>query len=227
MQRVFRLYQSSIGKKFTMALSGIVLYGFVFVHMVGNLKVYMGAEKFNSYARFLREFGYPALGHEQMLWIARIVLVACLAVHVVAVVQLYFQSKRARGTPYKVQENLSFSYASGTMRWGGVVILAFVLFHLLHLTTGNAHPVFDHDSPYNNVVTGFQVWYVSLGYVLCMIPLGLHLYHGLWSMTQTLALQNRHVQKWRRPVAAVVAALIVLANISIPVAVLAGLVRVQ
>jgi succinate dehydrogenase / fumarate reductase cytochrome b subunit len=146
---------------------------------------------------------------------------------VVAVVQLYFQSKRARGTPYKVKQDLSFSYASRWMRWGGVFLVLFVVFHLLHLTTGDAHPAFDHESPFNNVVVGFQSWYVSLFYVFCMIPLGLHMYHGLWSITQTLSLQNPRVKKWRRPVAAAVAILVVLANISIPVAVLAGLVQIH
>lgn len=216
------LYRSSVGKKILMALTGVVLFGFVVVHMVGNLKIYQGQEKFDAYARFLREAGAPVLGHGEALWIARLVLLACVAVHIVAAVQLTLTSLRARGTRYVRSEDLSFSYASRTMRWGGAIVLAFVVYHLLHLTTGTLHPGFDHASAYRNVVTGFAVWPAALAYVLAMGPLCLHLYHGVWSATQTLALRHPAVTRWRRPAAAVAAGAIFVGNVSIPLSVWLG-----
>lgn len=224
MRRVVSLYESTVGKKVVMALSGTLLLLFVLAHMVGNLKIYQGAEKFDAYAHFLREVGYPALGHGQMLWIARGVLLVCVGVHILAAVQLSLLNWRARSARYVKKNDLSFTYASRTMRWGGGILLAFVVYHLLHLTSGTVHPEFSHDSAYRNVVSGFQSWPVAVAYVLAMIPLGLHIYHGLWSATQSLALRNPRIVRWRRTVAGGVALIIVLGNISIPVAVLAGIV---
>ena len=222
MRRVTGLYQTSIGKKISMACTGLIMFGFVFVHMIGNMKIYQGAEKFDSYAKFLREFGYPALGHEQLLWIARIVLLACVLLHILAATQLTLMSWSARPTKNKRTNDISFSYASRTMRYGGVVVALFIILHILHLTVGSVHPDFIVHSAYHNVITGFQVWWVSVGYMVAMVFLGLHLYHGLWSMTQTFGFENPRILKWRRPVAATLAAVIALGNISIPLAVLAG-----
>jgi succinate dehydrogenase / fumarate reductase cytochrome b subunit len=222
---VTHFYRSTVGKKIVMGVTGALLFAFVLVHMVGNLKIYMGAEKFDAYATFLRDFGYPALGHEQFLWIARIGLLAAAGLHIFSAAQLYLISKKARKKGYKIKDDLSFSYASRTMRWGGVTLLLFVVFHILHLTTGTAHPDFVHGAAYNNVIIGFSDWYVAAFYALCMIPLGLHIYHGLWSATQTLALQHSAIKKWRRPFAVGVAILIAACNISIPVAVFAGFIR--
>lgn len=225
MRRVTSLYRSSIGKKVAMAVTGLVLFGFVFVHMIGNMKIYQGAEKFDSYAKFLREFGYPALGHGQFLWIARIVLLGCVLLHAHAAWQLTRISWAARSTDNRKERDISFSYASRFMRWGGVILGAFVIYHILHLTVGTVHQDFSHESAYRNVVSAFRLWPVSLTYLVAMVPLGLHIYHGLWSTTQTLAVTNPKIVKWRRPVAAAVAAVITLGNVSIPLAVLAGLVR--
>jgi succinate dehydrogenase / fumarate reductase cytochrome b subunit len=227
MRRALNLYQSSVGKKIVMAVTGTLLFLFVLVHMLGNMKIYMGAVAFNEYAAFLREVGHPALPHGALLWIFRLGLLGAVGLHVLSATQLYLVSRRARRTGYKLNEDLSFSYASSTMRWGGVILALFVVYHLLHLTLGvdPVHPRFEHGAAYANVVNGFRVWYVSAIYICCMLPLGLHIYHGLWSATQTLALQHRSVKKWRRPFAAGVAGLIVLGNISIPVSVLIGLVR--
>ena len=225
MRKVASLYDSSVGKKLAMALTGVVLFGFVVAHMIGNLKVFQGAEKFDAYARFLRDVGSPALGHGQLLWIVRLGLLAAVLVHIVAATQLTIRSTRARRTGYKHNKDLSFSYASRTMRWGGVIVLAFVVYHLMHLTWGNAHPQFSHESVYANVVSGFRVWWVALAYALAQLPLGLHIYHGLWSATQTLAVRNPTVHRWRRLAAGGIAGAIVVGNISIPLAVLAGVVR--
>ncbi|HXV76943.1 MAG TPA: succinate dehydrogenase cytochrome b subunit [Candidatus Polarisedimenticolaceae bacterium] len=225
MRDVLHLTQSSVGKKVLMAATGIVLAGFVFVHMLGNLKIYQGPEKYDRYAEFLRTVGAPVFGHGQVLWIARFVLLFCVGVHVYAATDLYLRCRRARSARYRKFDDLSFSRASRTMRWGGVLLVAFVVYHLLHLTFGTAHPDFVAGSAYRNVVAGFKQWPVSAAYVAAMIPLGLHLYHGMWSTTQTLALEGERVKTWRRPLAAALALAIVIGNVSIPVAVLIGVVR--
>ena len=145
MQRVVTLYQSTVGKKVMMAVSGVVLFGFVLAHMIGNLKMLggMGSDgvaAMDTYAEFLRDFGYPLLPHEGLLWIARLVLLGAVLVHIVAAVQLTQRSRAARGgSPYKKQASLSFSYASRTMRWGGVILALFIIYHILHFTTGQAY----------------------------------------------------------------------------------------
>jgi succinate dehydrogenase / fumarate reductase cytochrome b subunit len=225
MGRGARLYGSTVGKKIVMATTGILLFGFVVVHLLGNLKLYQGQEKYDAYAAFLREVGSPVFGHGQLLWVGRLVLLAAVALHLDAALRLTSLSRRAREAPYHAHVDLSFHYASRTMRWGGVIIAAFVVYHLLHLTFGTLHGDFRADSPYRNVVTGLAAWPVALAYVGAMLPLGLHLYHGLWSATQTLALRNPRIQRLRRPAAALIAWLIVLGNVSLPVSVLAGVVR--
>ena len=225
MRTATHFYRSSVGKKILVALTGIVLYGFVVVHMIGNLKVFLGREHFDAYARFLREVGEPALAHGQALWLFRIVLLGAVGVHLLLTWQLTRMSWAARRNGYEADSDLSFSYASRTMRWGGVIIALFVVYHLLDLTWGTVHPGFRRDSPYLNVVSGFRVWWISLVYIAAMVPLGLHMYHGLWSLTQTLALDLPAVKRWRRPFSAGLALVVVIGNISIPVAVLAGMVR--
>jgi succinate dehydrogenase / fumarate reductase cytochrome b subunit len=225
MRGVIKFYQSTVGKKIIMGLTGALLFAFVLAHMVGNLKIYQGPDKFNAYAEFLRNVGYPALGHMQLLWMARVGMLAIAGLHILSAIQLYLISRKARDTDYKIKEDLCFSYASRTMRWGGITLLLFVIFHILHLTTGTVHSNFVHGEAYLNVIKGFSHWYVALVYALCMIPLGLHIYHGLWSATQTLALQHPKIKKWRRPFAAGIAILIAVCNISIPVSVFAGFLR--
>lgn len=222
MRRVLNLYRSSVGKKVFMAATGIVLLLFVIGHMAGNLKIYAGPEKYNAYAAFLRDMGAPMFGHTQLLWLVRAVLVAAAVSHILTAAQLTLMSYRAREAPYQMNRRISLSYASYTMRWGGVVVLAFVVYHLMHLTWGNVHPRFVPGSVYHNVVSGFQAWPVSAAYMGAMLPLGLHIYHGLWSAFQTLGVNNPRYNRWRRPVAAGLALIIVLGNISIPIAVLTG-----
>jgi succinate dehydrogenase / fumarate reductase, cytochrome b subunit len=225
MAREFSLWGSTVGKKIAMAVSGVILIGFVVVHMLGNLKVYQGAESFNAYAEGLRTFGYPFFGPYQVLWIIRIVLIVALLVHLTAAAQLVMRKRAARAVGYRKYDNdLAFSFASRTMVWGGVIILLFVIYHLLHLTLGTAHPDFIHGDAYHNFVVGFSSVPVSLAYIAAMIPLGFHLYHGFWSMLQTLGANNPNYNRYRRPIAAVLAIAVVLGNISFPVAVLAGIV---
>ncbi len=223
MRRVFSLYSTSVGKKIAMAGSGVIFVGFVLGHMVGNFKVYQGAEKFNAYAEGLREMGAPVLGHSQLLWVARLVLLASLVIHVISAIQLNRQSLSARSVKYEKPVHLEFSRASRSMRWGGIALFLFVAYHLAHLTWGFVHPDFIRGDAYHNLVSGFQSLPVVGIYVLAMGALGLHLYHGIWSAFQTLGLLSPRALKIRRPLAAVVALTVVLGNLSFPVAVQAGL----
>ena len=226
MRPVMSLWNSTVGKKIAMAVTGTILILFVFGHMVGNLKVYQGPEAFNHYAEGLRTFGAPFFGESQLLWIIRLVLLAAVLIHILAAVQLTLRSRSARAVGYKRWDgDLVFSYASRTMRWGGVIILLFVVYHLMHFTFGNAHPDFVPGDAYHNLVVGFRSWPVAVAYIAAMVPLGFHLYHGFWSMLQSLGLNNEKYNRLRRPTAAVLALLIVLLNISFPVAVLTGIVR--
>ena len=226
MSRPGSLYSSTVGKKFVMALSGVILIGFVVVHMLGNLKVYQGPEAFNHYAEWLREVGDPLFGRGQLLWLARIILLAAVVLHIVAAAQLTLRSRAARRAGYRKFESLTFSYASRTMVWGGVIILLFVIYHLMHLTFGNAHPAFVPGDVYRNFVLGFNQWPVSAAYIAAMVPLGFHLYHGIWSMLQTLGANNPRFNRVRRPAAALIAGFIIAGNISFPVAVLTGILTV-
>jgi len=235
MRRVLRLYETSVGKKVVMAVTGAILFGFVVGHMLGNLKIFTGEEHFNDYAVFLRTVGEPAVPAGGLLWIARLALLGCVGVHFVAAWQTWMRSRSARTQGYKKNEDLSFTYASRTMRWGGAIILAFVVYHLLHLTVGTLggshggfigadHPQAweDHVNAYQNVVAGFQIWWVSALYMVTMFFLGLHIFHGVWSVTQTLSLAGTRVKQWRRAFATFVAAIVVLGNISIPLSILLG-----
>ncbi|HEX6134179.1 MAG TPA: succinate dehydrogenase cytochrome b subunit [Longimicrobiales bacterium] len=225
MRRIISLSDSTVGKKIIMATTGLILIGFVVFHMLGNLKVYQGAEAFNHYAEGLRTFGDPFFGRGQLLWLLRIVLLAAVIIHIVAATQLTIRSRRARPVGYtKYDDDLAFSYASRTMVWGGLIILAFVIYHLMHLTFGNVHPSFVEGDAYHNFVAGFESWPVSIAYVLVMIPLGFHLYHGFWSMLHSFGATNPKFNHLRRPIAAVLALGVVLPNISFPVAVLTGLI---
>ena len=224
MRRVLDLYRSSVGKKVVMALTGVVLVLFVLGHMAGNLKAFQGPEAFNHYAEGLREFGEPFLPRTGALWIARLGLLGAVGLHILAAVQLTRTSHAARSVDYGKEESLVFSYASRTMRWGGVVILAFVVYHLLHFTTGTAHHDFIPGDAYHNLVAGFQNPWIALSYIVAVGALALHLYHGIWSTFQTLGLNHPKYNPYRRPLAGVLAAVIFLGFITVPVAVMAGVI---
>lgn len=219
------IYRSAVGKKAVMAVSGLVLFGFVLVHMIGNLKLYAGAEAMNAYGEFLREMGYPALPHAGLLWILRLVLLAAVVLHIWSAWELTRMARAARPAGYAVKLKNHTSYASRTLRWGGVILLLFVIYHLLHLTWGTVHPGFVAGKPYENVVAGFQIWWVSLFYIAANLALGLHLYHGLWSLFQSLGWNHPRYNPWRRTFAQAFAVVVTLGNVSFPVAVMAGLVR--
>jgi succinate dehydrogenase cytochrome b subunit len=225
---VLVLWGTSVGKKVVMALTGLILTAFVIVHMLGNLKLYAGEAKFNAYAVWLREMGSPVFGPEQLLWLGRLVLLAAVGLHIVAAVQLTQMSRAARPIGYDRPVLLETTYAARTMRWGGVILTLFVIYHLLHFTfgaVGYGPGQFQPLSVYRNVVRGFSVWYVSAFYIAAMVVLGLHMYHGIWSTFQTLGVADIRARRVYRGLAAVVALGVVVGNISIPLAVLAGWVR--
>ncbi len=218
------LYRSAVGKKAAMALSGIVLFGFVLTHMLGNLKLYQGPEKMNAYAEWLREFGAPALPHEGFLWIARLVLLGSVLVHITAATQLTLMNRRARPIGYSQRSLACASYASRTMRFGGVIILLFGIYHLLHLTTGTVHPEFSHENVYANVVRGLGVPWTAAFYIVANLALGMHLHHGLWSMFQSLGWNSPERDTLLRRFAVLFAVAVTAGNVSFPLAVLGGLV---
>jgi succinate dehydrogenase cytochrome b subunit len=211
---------SSIGRKVIMAVTGLILFGFVIGHLVGNLQVYQGPEKLNAYGVLLRKFG-------SVLWAARIVLLAAVGLHLWAAWSLTRSNRRARGVGYDRYTPQASTYASRTMRWSGVLILLFVVYHLLHFTFGAhvVHPDFVHGDIYHNFIVGFQNPLVSFFYIVSMLALGLHLYHGTWSTLQTLGASHPRLDGVRQGIAAVITAAIVLGNISMPVAVMAGWLR--
>ena len=212
--------RSSIGRKVVMAATGVILVGFVIGHMVGNLQVYLGPEAMNHYAVFLRQFL-----HGTGLWIARAVLLVSVILHIWAATSLTLTSRRARPIAYREQKWKESTYASRTMRWGGVIILLFVIYHVLHMTTGTVHPSFIEGDVYHNFVAGFRRVPVSLFYIFAMIALALHLRHGVWSMFQTLGVSHPRYLHWARVLAWVVAIVVFVGNVSFPLAVLAGMVR--
>ena len=203
-----------------MAVTGVILFGFVLGHLIGTLQVFLGPEAMNGYAVFLREFL-----HGTGLWIARLGLLAAVVLHIWAATSLTLESRAARPVGYREQKWRESTYASRTMRWSGVIVLVFVVYHLMHFTFGNAHPSFIEGDVYHNFIAGFRSVPVSLFYIFAMILLGLHLRHGLWSMFQTLGVSHPRYMRMAHVGAWIFAVLIVLGNILFPLAVLAGILR--
>jgi succinate dehydrogenase cytochrome b subunit len=220
-------YRSALGKKAVMAVTGIFIFGWVFGHMVGNAKLYLGAQHYNEYAQWLRTMGAPALPHGVGLWIARVLLIAALWFHIQAATQLTLMNWAARPVDYKGRDYVVADYASRTMRWGGVIILLFIIYHLMHLTWGMhvAPATFIEGDPYHNVVAGFQIWWVSAIYIVANIALGFHLFHGLWAMFNSLGLNHQRFNIWKKYFATAFAIIIAGVNVSFPIAVLMGILR--
>ena len=194
-----QFYRSAVGKKWVMAITGLLLIGFVFFHALGNLKVYFGAEDFNHYGEWLRELLVPFLPRTVFLWILRIGLVLAFAFHIHSAYSLTRMNRRARGGGY-VQERdwQAADFASRTMRWTGVIVGLFVIFHLADLTWGTANPDFVRGDVYRNFVATFSRPPVAIIYIVANVALGIHLFHGAWSMFQSLGLNNPRWNAWRR-----------------------------
>jgi succinate dehydrogenase / fumarate reductase cytochrome b subunit len=213
-------YGSMVGKKVVMGITGLIGVGFVIVHALGNLLVFRGPDAINSYSRFLKSTG-------EILWTLRIVLIVAVILHVIAAVQLTRQSRAARTIGYTKREAQVATISSRTMRWGGALLLLFIVLHILHFTTGTIRPAgsFSQEDVYANVVMSFRIWWVSLFYVISMIALGLHLYHGAWSSVRSIGVSPPSAEPLHRRVSLVIAVSVWAALTSIPIAVLAGLVR--
>jgi succinate dehydrogenase / fumarate reductase cytochrome b subunit len=214
--RAARFWASANGKKAVMAATGAIMFGFVLVHMAGNLQIFEGPDQFNKYALLLRTL-------PEALWLARVVLLAAVTAHTVAAIQLALHNRRARPVAYAKKEAIASTYASRTMYWSGPIVLAFVIYHLLQFTFGaTGVPDFIEGDVYHNVVSGFQNPLIATWYVFAMLLLCLHLHHGISSMFQTLGISHPRYTPWFKRAAALLAVLICLGFISVPVSVVAG-----
>jgi succinate dehydrogenase / fumarate reductase cytochrome b subunit len=212
------LYRSTIGKKAIMAVTGLIMAGFLVLHMAGNLQAFDGPTRINRYSAFLHSTG-------ELLWLARVVLLAAVVLHIDAAIQLTRIARAARPVGYAERRPQVSTIASRSLRWGGVILAAFIVFHILHMTTGTVHPSFTPGDVYHNLVTGFRVWPVAVFYLVAMGALGLHLYHGVWSSARTLGIARPTPHPLHRPVALVVAVVVAAGFALIPIAVLAGWLR--
>jgi len=212
------LLATTIARKVIMALTGVILTGFVLIHMMGNLLLYQGPEALNRYGELLQS-------KPPLVWTARLVLLACVGLHIWAATTLTLANWAARPVGYRKTAYETSTYASRTMRWGGPLLLLFIAYHLLHFTVGSVHPDFVRGDVYHNVVIGFQNPLVAFFYVLSMAALSLHLFHGVESMLQTMGLSHPKYNGLRSVIGAAYAAVVTVGNLSFPLSVFFGLVR--
>ena len=220
MGRIRSFYASMVGKKVVMAVTGLIGIGFVILHSLGNLLIFQGSTALNSYSHFLKSSA-------ELLWALRVTLIVAVILHVIAAVQLTRQSRSARPVAYVMHESQVATVASRTMRWGGVLILIFIVFHILHFTTGTIRPAgaFSHEDVYANVVSSFRIWWVALLYVVTMIALGFHLFHGAWSSMRSIGVSPPSPRPLQRRISLAIAVLVWAAFTAVPVAVFTGVVR--
>jgi len=217
-------YQSTIGKKFILAVTGMMLFGFLIGHVMGNLKIFKGFDsetgihKIDTYSHFLREMGSPLFSQGELLWIARLGLLGAVALHIITAIQLTKRNRESRPDKYVCKKDEAASYASLSMWVTGPLVGIYVIYHLLHLTWGSVHPNFEHGKVYSNLYEGFQSFWVFVIYVLSVIFLGLHLNHGLWSFFQTLGLDNSKYRNILKIGSKVIAVLLALGYIVVPFA---------
>lgn len=221
--------RSTIALKMLMAVSGLIFIGFLVAHMYGNLKVFAGEEAFIEYAHHLRTIGEPMLPHAGLLWVLRVGLIAALVVHVASAIALTRRAHSARSTKYVVKKNKGSSISSRTMRWGGLALFLFLIWHLLNFTIGKVNPTGGTtDNAYVLLVDTFspEVWYVSVVYFLALIALGFHLHHGVWSACQTLGFTNSARSRARAKDAGLVVAIVIAGGFAlVPLSVLVGIVK--
>ncbi|WP_030194390.1 succinate dehydrogenase [Streptomyces sp. NRRL S-87] len=218
------LWNSTLGKKTVMAVSGLVMLAYLVVHMMGNLKIFFGPEEFNGYAHWLRHMGEPFLHSHWGLWAARIVLLAAVIAHAVSAYQLSRRDIKARPVRYAHRRRRA-SYATRTMRWGGVILGLFIVWHLLDLTTLTVNERAWQGHPYENVLATFSTWYGNTIYIIAMLALGLHVRHGFWSAAQTLGAGSAARDRLFRTAASVLALVLTAGFVSVPVAVMTGVVH--
>ncbi|WP_327654171.1 succinate dehydrogenase [Streptomyces sp. NBC_00483] len=218
------VWDSSVGKKTVMAVSGLVMLLYLVAHMIGNLKIFFGPPEINHYAHWLRTMGEPVLHYEWGLWIVRVVLVVAVVAHATSAYQLSRRGIKARPSKY-VHKKPRSDYATRTMRWGGIILALFIVWHILDLTTGTVHPGgYEHLRPYQNIIDTFSTWYSNVIYIVAMLALGLHVQHGFWSAAQTLGVGSRTRDRVLKTVGNVLAVVLTLGFIAVPVGVMTGLV---
>lgn len=216
MKKLRHFWASTIGKKIVMAVTGLIMVGFVIIHMAGNLQVFISAEKLNAYGAMLH-------GPLQEVTLAlRVILLVSVVLHTIAAVQLTRMDNTARPVGYAKKVPQAATLASRTMRWGGVFLAVFIVLHLLHFTTGDIHPDFIPGDVYHNLVSAMQSPWVAIGYILAMIVLGLHLYHGAWGSVRSLGMAEPSPQPRNRPIAVVVAIIVWFGFTIVPLAVMLG-----
>ena len=221
-------YRSAVGKKWVMAVTGLIGIGFVLGHAFGNIKVYFGGDDMNHYGEFLRELLHPLLPRTWFLWIMRFALIGAVLLHLHAAYALTKMNHRARPRDYAgSRDYVAANFASRTMRWSGIIVLAFIAWHLLDLTAGTTNGDFVRGDPYNNMVATFDRPLVALFYVVANVLLGIHLFHGTWSMFQSMGVNNQRFNRWRKGLAQGIAGSIVLANVSFPLAVAFGIIEAE
>ncbi len=220
------LYSTAVGKKYVMAITGLIGVGYVIAHLIGNLKVYIGPEEIDHYGEFLRELLVPLLPRTVALWLLRLVLIGALALHLHAAYTLTLINRRARPDRYQSpRDYIAANFASRTMRWTGIIVLLFLFYHLADLTWGWFNPDFVRGAVYHNLDESLSQIPVAILYIVANIALGIHLFHGVWSLFQSMGWNNPRFNSWRRGLATAIATLIVVGNCSFPIAVQAGIVQ--
>ena len=220
MNLALRIWRSSLGKKFLMAVTGLILFGFVIGHLLGNLQIFIpdGGKAIDKYGEFLQT-------SKALLCTMRIGLLAAVVLHIVCAIALTKQNKEARPEPYRFKDYREAGYAARTMMISGPLLALFVIYHLGHFTTGTFHPQFEHLKVHDNLIAGFRVWWASVAYIVAMVLLGTHLFHGGWSMFQSVGVNHPKWTPILKKGAAIAAVLITLGYISIPLAIWAGIVK--
>jgi succinate dehydrogenase / fumarate reductase cytochrome b subunit len=214
---IVRFYRSSVGKKWVMAVTGLILMGFIVFHLIGNLKLYLSKEELNLYGEALRDVPGHLLPRTVLLWVARGGLFVAFVLHLHSAYSLTMTNRKARPQQYQSKRDyVAADFASRTMRWTGIIVLLYLVFHLLDLTWGTANSEFVRGDPYNNLVYSLQRPVVALAYAVANIALAFHLYHGAWSMFQSMGINNPRINKLRRSFATGLAGLILIGNLSFP-----------
>ncbi|TGA96628.1 succinate dehydrogenase [Streptomyces sp. MZ04] len=218
------IWDSSVGKKTVMAVSGLIMLLYLVVHMIGNLKIFFGPEEINHYAHWLRTMGEPFMHYEWSLWLIRVVLVVAVVAHAVSAYQLSRRDIKARPTKY-AHKKAGSSFATRTMRWGGIILGLFIVWHILDLTTGTVHPGgYEHLRPYQNIIDTFSTWYGNVIYIAAVVALGFHIRHGLWSAAQTLGAGKATRDRALKITANGTALVLTVGFVVVPVAVMTGVV---
>jgi succinate dehydrogenase / fumarate reductase, cytochrome b subunit len=225
---IVRFYRSAVGKKWVMAVTGVILMGFIITHLIGNLKFYLSKEEINLYGEALRDMPGHLLPRTFLLWTIRSVLIVAFALHLHAAYGLTVINRKARPDRYQSKRDyVAADFASRTMRWTGIIVLLYLVFHLMDLTWGNANAQFVRGDPYNNLVYSLQRPAAAIAYGVANLALGFHLYHGAWSMFQSMGINNPRINKLRRSFAIGFAGLIVVGNLSFPILVQAKVMKLK